>query len=134
MKKLFVDPREHEGLKLLDAALTYIEFHPKEWNQRVYRCKTGMCLAGHIALTMAGGVLADPRLPESDSLLAVLSDDKDFVYRDYRRREVISIADRARALLGAAYVPGMFDASNNLSNLRSYRNKAVEQVAGNVKH
>lgn len=132
MKKLFMDPRDHTGLKLLDAALTYIEFHPSEWDQRVYRCRTGMCLAGHIAITMAGGKLADPRISDSDTLLAEAID-KYTTYFDYKHRKVTAIADRARLLLGDAYVPGMFNAENSLSQLRDYRQKAIEQVANNVK-
>lgn len=131
MKKLFVDPSQHQGLRLLDAALTYIEFHPGEWNQRFYRCGTGMCLAGHIALTMAGGILADPRNSESDTLLAVSSDEDP--YYDYKLRIVTTIAERAKSLLGEAYIPGMFDAGNSLSTLKRYRQQAVERVTNNVK-
>lgn len=132
MKKLFMDPRDHTGLKLLDSALTYIEFHPGEWNQRAYRCGTGMCLAGHVAITLAGGKLADPRISDSEALLAEAVDEYD-TYFDYKHRKVTSIADRARHLLGDAYVPGMFEASNSLHDLRRYRQQAIEQVANNVK-
>lgn len=34
------------------TALAYINTHRKEWKQEVWRCGTGMCLAGHVALTL----------------------------------------------------------------------------------
>jgi hypothetical protein len=55
------------GLDLLDAAISQIEDHPETWHQGEWRCKSGMCLAGHIA-TLAG---AEWLFSEDDLRLAV---------------------------------------------------------------
>jgi hypothetical protein len=38
------------NLDLLDQAIARIEADPGRWNQGVWRCGTGCCLAGHVAL------------------------------------------------------------------------------------
>lgn len=39
--------------KLLLETLAYIETHPQDWEQGSWRCGTGMCFAGHAALTLS---------------------------------------------------------------------------------
>lgn len=115
---------QHKGLRLLDAALTYIEYHPNEWDQKTYRCGTGMCLAGHIAVTIAGGELKRPQDRTNDILRRTQGE-------AWSYGEGTSIAARARNLLGDAYIPGMFDAFNSLSDLHYYREVAAKQLGEN---
>lgn len=41
------------NVRLLKRTLTHVEQHPEEWDQASWRCRTGMCFAGH-ALTLKG--------------------------------------------------------------------------------
>lgn len=111
---------KHEGLRLYDAALTYIEHHPSEWNQEAYRCNTGMCIAGHIAITLAGGELINPSDPTDEYLRPIKGEPK------WDHETLIS--ERAKRLLGTAYIPGMFDSFNDLDSLRNYREEAARKV------
>lgn len=40
--------------KRLIETLAYICTHPKHWNQASWRCKTGMCFAGHAVVSIEG--------------------------------------------------------------------------------
>jgi hypothetical protein len=55
------------NLDLLDQAIARIEAEPDRWNQSVWRCGTGCCLAGHVAL-IAGARWAsdDPAASDED--------------------------------------------------------------------
>lgn len=44
---------------LLDAGIARIEENPEEWAQEAWRCRTGMCYAGHVVFA-AGGTWAIP--------------------------------------------------------------------------
>lgn len=112
----------HQGLRLYDEALVYIENHPKEWTQASYRCNTGMCIAGHIAVTIAGGEHSNPFDELDDELVATPEEARE------TWNYTIPTSTRARTLLGDAYVPGMFDAGNNLAQLKNYRDIAARQV------
>jgi uncharacterized protein YjbI with pentapeptide repeats len=55
-----------DALARLDAALAYIDAHPQEWDQDVWVCDTGGCVAGHLVhldsttdwptLVLSGGI------------------------------------------------------------------------------
>lgn len=40
--------------KRLIRTFAYICTHPKDWHQGAWRCNSGMCFAGHAAVTIAG--------------------------------------------------------------------------------
>lgn len=70
--------------KLLLETLAYIETHPEEWNQEQWRCQTGMCFAGHAALT-AGG--ARPLVPLTKELKKII--DKPWTDRSIEERDKV---------------------------------------------
>lgn len=110
---------KHKGLALLDAALTYIEHHPDEWDQGNWHCGTTACLAGHIAVTIAGGRWYSP---EGTSMLLHY----DSVLDDYNHSP--GVDERARRLLGDAYVAGMFEGHHTFEDLLEIRETAKKQV------
>lgn len=68
------------NIALLDRALAEIDGRPGEWNQTIWRCDTGMCLAGH------GGAVAGARWltdPEGRGLHAQLSPEAYEAFEDY---------------------------------------------------
>jgi hypothetical protein len=123
---------ELRGLPLLDAAIDHIEKHPEEWDQSQWRCKTGMCLAGHIVI-LAGGKWAHPERPESFLLVQEPGERSDI--GDGKVRASV----RAERLLGAgARFPDcngncddgdgsecrdLFDSNNTLDDIKGMRNE-----------
>lgn len=52
------------NLDLLDEAIARIEANPDEWRQGVWRCGSGCCLAGHVALAAGATWAADADDPD----------------------------------------------------------------------
>lgn len=65
--------------KLLLETFAYICSHPGDWYQSAWRCKSGMCFAGHTAVTILG---REPVVPFKllDELSVLLSDLLDAVF------------------------------------------------------
>lgn len=106
---------------LLRRTLDWIEKHPEEHDQTTWRCKTGMCFAGH-AVTLAGGrwafnAASDPN--RAAYLHAVQGDDPHQV-RFIGGHRVIKARDRAQRILGLSdeRADDLFDASNCRVDLR----------------
>jgi len=100
---------------------------PDSWDQEDYRCKTGMCFAGHTAV-LNGGIWAEPERFTS-WLVAVPTDDPRYVYqRD--GRSVIKAAARAQQILGLDGVSAswLFEAGNTLDDLRRIVAELCEQA------
>jgi hypothetical protein len=60
---------------LLDRTIEYIEKHSEEHQQSVYRCSTGMCVAGHAAV-LDGAKWVHPEDPD-DPMVFVEQADRD---------------------------------------------------------
>lgn len=106
------------GRALALAALDYIERHPEEWNQRIFRCRTGCCFAGHVML-LGGAKWLNP-VEESQ-----FAQSESVVYFDDEGKRVISFVDTvANGFLGFGYTSKkmhpLFNASNDLEDLRRF--------------
>lgn len=104
------------GVDLLDEAIANIERNPDSWIQTVWRCRTGCCLAGHIA-ELAGGQWAAPvGHPLDDRMIAVPGDPEEYVTPagDGQSEPVIQVADRAQALIGFANLSEIGGPTNDL--------------------
>lgn len=106
------------NLDLMQRTLDYIRCHPDEWNQGAWRCRTGMCFAGHAAM-QAGAVwtysldeLDDPACvvtPETrDAELMVITPDNTMT-------DVITYAAET---LGVSTHDMLFDSENTLEDLQ----------------
>lgn len=119
------------GIPLLDAVIAHIEAEPQAWKQETYRCKTGMCVAGHAA-QMAGGEWLVPELGDgdgiiSDALLAEPGDDDDCVYVWNGTRVIDSDRRAMRVLeLTEEQADALFEGGNSLSDIR----RARDRIAG----
>lgn len=103
------------NVKLLRTTLAHIEAEPEKWDQKDWRCGTGMCFAGWAA-TLAGGKWAyGPDETGRDMLAAEPEDDE-----LSRRLGTIQAADRAQRLLGLNEwdADELFDGGNDLDDLR----------------
>lgn len=101
-------------LQILDDALGWILATPQDWNQDSYVCRTGFCVAGHIAAL-------SPYAFEKD-LHGYLDD----ILVD-RRGNLVTDADTyAREVLGlgdtSAEEDNLFDAGNSITELFRLRN------------
>jgi hypothetical protein len=112
------------GLDLLDAAIDHIEKHPETWDQTTWRCRTGMCLAGHIAI-LAGGRWA---AATGCHLVREPGEPAD----PYLSLESVRVSCRAERLIGARILDGdeddeddrdLFDANNTLDDIKAMRDK-----------
>lgn len=105
----------------LDEALAHIEANPREWDQAHYRCETGMCLAGHVAILAAGKWAGPVNNREiANLLIAEPDDDPEYVWDcDRVGATVISVHDRARRLLDLTgdEADELFCAVNTLGDL-----------------
>ena len=112
------------GLDLLDAAIDHIEKHPETWDQTTWRCRTGMCLAGHIAI-LAGGRWA---AATGCHLVREPGEPAD----PYLSLESVRVSCRAERLIGARILDGdeddeddrdLFDANNTLDDIKAMRDE-----------
>jgi uncharacterized protein YjbI with pentapeptide repeats len=92
-----------DALALLDRALAYIDAHPQEWDQDVWVCDTGGCVAGHIVHLDSAG------------------------WRDVMSRG--GVAERAAELLGLSMnrCAGLFHSSNTRDALTVWRHLLAGQ-------
>ncbi|WP_084963292.1 hypothetical protein [Thermoactinospora rubra] len=116
---------------LLRATLAHIEAHPETWNQKVYRCKSGMCFAGWAA-ELAGGrwITQDPTAPFSLYLAADRDDDPDYVREFPLVGRVIDVDDRARQVLGLDddQADELFSADNGIDDIRRIVGELINTV------
>lgn len=125
------------GLALLDAAIAQIEAHPETWNQEVYRCGTGMCVAGWICelaggrwLEGADGIAPDALEPESY--------DESWLISQWHGRAAVNAPDRACTLLGTRDIfsvgplgASLFSGLNSLADIKTIRDELAAR--GEVK-
>lgn len=114
-------------LARLDAALDHIEKHPEDHVQETWRCESGLCFAGHIAVLAGGEWAFDADSVNAAEMLAIDSDEMPFETMD--GRAVVHVSDRAKALLGlsdnrwAVTAEALFAAHNNVASIRHIRNQ-----------
>ncbi|MGP4093024.1 hypothetical protein [Nonomuraea sp. KM90] len=118
--------------QLLKQTLAHIEANPSEWDQKQYRCGTGLCFAGW-AVQLAGGrwysdnadaalgeaLIAEPGearsfAPESDSSVRL-------VHAEFRAEQVLGLSDDQAGRL--------FYAGNTLPDLRLIVAELCEEAA-----
>jgi hypothetical protein len=87
-----------DALALLDRALAAIDADPSTWIQSTWACRTGGCIAGHIARLVTGKFW--PELAETDH----------------------DIREIAMGALGLTDVPDLFDVANSRRDLQIQRN------------
>jgi hypothetical protein len=97
---------------LARLAIKEIEANPQEWSQEVWRCETGYCFAGFVALA-AGAQWVNPTLNEDEDD----DDDNNVITPDGR---ILSSSDYAREVLGvgAAESAELFWGGNTISSLK----------------
>lgn len=129
--------RTPEQIALARAVLTHIEAHPDKWYQASWRCRSGMCYAGHTAaLSGRKWMIEDPieaasLLAPADLLVAHADDPMAWDYNlgyAARKKMVVSVREVAQRLLGLDDNEAsiMFDGGNSLDDLRRYVRK-IEQ-------
>lgn len=107
---------------LLRKVLAHIEALPadavKGWDQRTYRCETGMCFAGWTA-ELTGAVWAPMHVYPS-GVYAVAEDGENDLSDVSPYGEFVWVADRAARLLGLTYRQAdlLFSSRNTLQDLR----------------
>lgn len=106
-----VDPRPI-NIALLDAAIEQIELHPETWQQRHWRCETGMCVAGWI-VTLAGDEWASAPGLGAEEFVRV-------------NGRLVHAEIRAMKLLGISFSPALFDAENTLEDIKRFRDEMAE--------
>jgi hypothetical protein len=126
------------GLALLDLAIHNIEVDPGSWAQDHYRCRSGMCIAGHIC-TLAGGRWYGPA--DGPAPVFLLPEPGDEAFRKaYSLAAGAQYFDsgaftgprgtthaylRALRLLGTFDDLGLFDALNDLDDIMVCRGTLV---------
>lgn len=107
------------NVALLRQTLAHIETHPEEWNQQVYRCRTGMCFAGWAVELDGGQWAAEPdhvdRHVSDEDLLPRPDDPANHIVDG-----LVDVRDRAERILGlhGDQAFDLFDANNTLPMLR----------------
>jgi hypothetical protein len=125
---------ELRGLALLDLAIAQIEAHPETWNQQVYRCKTGMCVAGWAAQLAGGQWLNGPESygkdADNDALIAEPYDRPGDIYL-LGGASVVDADSRARLLIGLSSdeADALFEADLTLDDIRRGRDLIAARVA-----
>lgn len=110
----------------LDGAIAAIAADPRWWRQGEWRCGTGMCLAGHIAVRAGGRWLnTEVAHNEADAYLVPEPEDAPIdVTETWTRpdgcRDGVHAASRALRLIGLPPFEdgGLFDAGNTVEDLR----------------
>lgn len=112
-----LDPRPNANL--LNLTLDHILAHPETWEQKLFRCETGMCFAGW-ACELDGGKWAFPVEGNHETFLVARDDDDDDVIFELDGQEVVDVEIRARRILGLTDRQGgdLFFADNNILDLR----------------
>jgi len=114
------------GAALAYATLDHIEAHPRSWHQGEWRCRSGMCFAGHAAV-LAGGRWADVLGTVHDTMM--LAEDGDLAgVRRVDGTPVVAVGRRAARLLGidGETAGDIFHADNTFDDLR----EKVERYLG----
>lgn len=120
--------------RLAYAVLDQIEDHPETWNQRAWRCRTGMCFAGWAVQLSGGKWLEDHAEDFGNPELVVgnAEDDTDHLRTDWwggafhagddPAHYVITARHRAMRVLGLSYEAAdqIFDGENTMSLLREH--------------
>lgn len=116
------------NVALLRQTLAHIEANPDEWNQRHWRCGTGMCFAGWAATLAGGQWYEDDQSVHRDELIA---EDGDTGEYDHGGVITVHVDDRARRILGLdeGQAERLFDAVNNLHDLRRIVGELTEDAA-----
>jgi hypothetical protein len=110
------------NVPLLEKTLQAIKDNPKEWDQADWRCRSGMCFAGHAA-QLAGGHWLNPVATGAayDSYLVADPDvdDEDDINNHPYYGPLVSAGVRARKVLGLRQgnTYGLFAGSNTLQDL-----------------
>jgi hypothetical protein len=131
------------NIELLEETYRFIEANPQHWNQRSWRCKTGMCFAGWAAELAGGEWLLDARKAFTyDSDTVDMAGDylvpAEGDVKRYKRTLVVEgetlegthVEDRAARVLGLNYEESeaLFDGSNDLEDLR----RVIDDVKARV--
>lgn len=107
------------NVPLLQQTLGYIEAHPQTWEQRTYRCGTGMCFAGW-ASELAGGkwLTSDP---DDDYAEYLLAEPGEPFAQERQGTLTVSVESRARRVLGLdeEQADDLFYGYNNRDDMRS---------------
>lgn len=113
-------PAAKRGIDLLDEAIARIEADPARWDQEAWRCKSGCCLAGHIAEAAGGTWAYAPGRRRSHYMVAEPGDRRQDVVTGTDGRQIIAVAARAERLTGFRFIgdEDLFAASHTLAGLR----------------
>lgn len=80
------------NIPALRATLRHIKANPHEWEQQTWRCKTGMCFAGHAAILNGGRWLRATSV-ESESATVVHPETGDLLHVQDFAMEVLGLAN-----------------------------------------
>jgi len=107
------------NVDLLDRTLAQIEAHPETWEQRSYRCESGMCFAGWAAL-LAGGRWAEPENSWNGCLVAEDDDLPEHTHGCDYGGPGVHAHERAQRVLGLheAIADELFCAGNDIDDIR----------------
>lgn len=101
---------------------------PEAWDQRNWRCNTGMCFAGH-AVTLSGAKWADALGGDYEECVIAEGDDPESAiygaYFDDHTIKVVNASRRAQRILGLGYSAAdrLFDEHNDLDDLEMIVNE-----------
>lgn len=107
------------NVELLDRTLAQIESDPSHWEQRAYRCESGLCFAGWAAV-LAGAKWAEPDVAWSSLVVAEEADPERWIRDHEGVGLVIHVHERAQRVLGIDDVDAeeLFAGRNTLDDLR----------------
>ena len=119
------------NIELLKKTLQLVETHEKDgqWNQKHYRCQSGMCFAGW-AVVAAGAEFASNNLYDSDFTRVKITDELRSRFpglNEWEATGYIPIADFAKIALGldCTEQSDIFFSENQIEDLRDFV-KALE--------
>lgn len=107
------------NVELLDRVMAHIEAHPETWDQKTFRCESGMCVAGWAAQLGGGLWLTGPEDNFCHHLVAE-EGDPDGDIREWRGTRSVPVWSRAARLLGLDdhEADRLFGPGNTIDDLR----------------
>jgi hypothetical protein len=126
-------PLPTPNVALLDEVLAYITANPSVWDQRMWRCGTTACFAGHAALR-TGATWAHPEDKNETDLLATAEDIAAGISFREGERDLVDVEECAKRALGISWreADELFSGGNTLGDLydrvREIKARALDLV------